>query len=290
MNHKNQKLLNNSASLPSTLAKNTLSKHNVTGKSTYLKTKSSKSDLLIYGKDACFAVWRTRPDDIIRVYLTEPNLAKMGPILTWCASHKKAYHIVTHEDLDKITKSAHHGGFGLLTKIKPKLDFDGFMALMNPVALAPFVFIDGVSNPHNLGAITRSMAQFGLKFMVGEAGQLPAICSSWARISQGGLEDISVVTVNNKLKALADLKQKGYNIYGVSHRAKTSCSLSKFIFKVPFGLVLGSELTGLSQEILPLLDETILIPGTGIIESLNVSSAAAICFYEYFKQSDLTYS
>src|SRR5690606_27145328 len=119
-----------------------------------------KDELKIYGMNACLGFFRKRNQDLIRVYLTEEKLKTLKEVISFCVNSKLAYHIVGNDELENISESKHHEGvvflvknkkIGQLKEYRPGLNDSGFMALEN------------VSNPHNIGAVLRSMAHFGLK-------------------------------------------------------------------------------------------------------------------------------
>ncbi len=245
---------------------------------------TTKNELLIYGFRAAKALWKHRPQDIVRIYCTEESVRNFGDALKWCATQKKAYHMVTIKELEDVTSSVHHEGIAMLAKMPEPIDSKEFLdsAALKGKNIGPLVFMDGVSNPHNLGAITRSMAHFGSLFLLGDAQELPRISSAWARLSEGGIEHIKLVTTTNKFSFLKDLKDKGFSLFAMSSHGKSSLYKTTLPEKSVF--ILGNEITGLSKDIAKLVSTYIAIPGTGVIDSLNVSASTAICLSEWSSQ------
>jgi len=236
---------------------------------------SAHFEMLAYGLHAVEALWKKRPQDIIRVYCLQSRVESCKSLLRHCAEQKKAYHIVSVEELEKITKSLHHEGLAVLARFPEALDGRELLErLKSPMVSGPLLFVDGVSNPHNLGAITRSMAHFGCQYMMGEIGELPRISAAWVRLSEGGYEAISLVQVAKKTVFLQALKQQGYQLVGFSGHAKESVYTARLPAKTV--LVMGHEILGLSKSVEALLTKTLVIPGTGVVESLNVSVATGI--------------
>ncbi len=243
--------------------------------------KNNPDELLIYGRRAVEAVWKRRPQAIIRAYATSERLSWLGEMLRWCATQRKAYHMVSPADLEKITHSVHHEGVALLIKAKPKVsELDLLSSLeKKPGAL---VLLDGVNNPHNIGAIMRTMAHFGNPALIGALGELPEISPAWARISEGATEMVALHRARSHLGIMAALKQQGYVSFALSSQASETiydCSLpakSLFLF--------GNEISGLSAPVLKQADRSLVIPGSGQLPSLNVSAAAALCLGEWYRQ------
>jgi TrmH RNA methyltransferase len=144
------------------------------------------------------------------------------------------------------------------------------------------MFLDGVSNPHNVGAITRSMAHFGSRFLLGAAGELPPMSASWARISEGGSEMVDIHRSEDKSALLASLTQKGYTSYALS--SKGSKSLYEVDLPERSIFLLGHEIHGLAPSVVNSASVSIRIPGSGKMGSLNVSTAAALCLSEWYRR------
>jgi TrmH RNA methyltransferase len=232
-------------------------------------------ELKYYGLHACLAIWKKRPNDIIRLYLDPALLKHCKPLLKWCAENKRAYHLIDPTELEKVSESVHHEGICLLAK-KPMLS--------SPATATSgcLIYLDGVQNPHNLGAILRSAAHFGTLGVVGEKKILPALSPSCCRIAQGGAEEVSLMPLD---QPLSWLKEKRYALIATSsHKGE---DLYNFRFPPRSALILGSESEGISKKLLSQADHLIRVPGTGAVESLNVSVATALCLSEYYRQHQL---
>ncbi len=223
-----------------------------------------------YGFHACLAIWKKRPQDIIRVYLDPIHLKALRPLLKWCAENKKAYHIIEAKELEKVSGSVHHEGVCLLAKepkeAPPSFAKDGKACLL---------YLDGVQNPHNLGAILRSAAHFSLSGILGTKDLSPSCC----RIAMGGSEIVPLFAPKDPFSWL---KQNRFAILATSsHQGEP---LYHFRFPPRSALIFGSETEGVSKTLLTKADHCIRIPGSGSVESLNVSVAAALCMSEYYRQ------
>lgn len=228
-------------------------------------------EMKYYGLHACLAIWKKRPADIIRVYLDRMHLKTLRHLLKWCAENKRAYHLIGANELDKVSDSVHHEGICMLARTSkptaPALPKEGKACLL---------YLDGVQNPHNLGAILRSAAHFSLSGIVGVNDSLSPSC---CRIAMGGAEEIPLLSLGEPFPWL---KKNRYALIATS--SHEGDPLYSFCFPPRSALIFGSETDGVSKELLAQADHCIRIPGSGAVESLNVSVAAALCMSEYYRQ------
>ncbi|WP_141731143.1 TrmH family RNA methyltransferase [Oligoflexus tunisiensis] len=241
------------------------------------KPVEKRPELLYCGLHICETLVRLRKQDIIRVYCTEELLASFGELLRWCAQQKKAYHIVSPADLERITASVHHEGVAILARA-PGHGNEQALRKRLEIFPQPFIFLDGVQNPHNIGTIMRVMAHFGWRTLAGHQ-QLPPLSAATARVSEGGAEFVDTFVLDHALNFLKSLRQLGYRIVGTSSHARTSLYAQPLAQKLC--LVMGHEVHGASPEIEALFDDAIVIPGTGAVESLNVAVATGLMLGEY---------
>jgi len=246
------------------------------------RTVTNASEVKVYGVNACSALWQNRAASIIRVYVTEDRMNLFGPLLKWCAKNKKAYHIVESEALDKIAQSVHHEGVVVLAQVKAPLNDEQCLqqvtASTGPCAL---IYLDGVQNPHNVGSIVRVAAHFGVPLILGSEGQLPRLTPSAARIAEGGIEHVNLAILKQPKVVLDKLKAAGFRLVGTSSHANTSLYSKPLPEKVIF--IIGGEVEGASDQLLAAADEVRAIPGTGLIESINVAIATGICLGEFWR-------
>lgn len=239
-----------------------------------------------YGVHACQALFQRRPDDIVRVYLTEDRMKAFGPLLKQCARDRKAYHIVTPEDMERIAASVHHEGIVILAK-KPERWNDRRLIAHAEKVMADkdgrdaLLYLDGVQNPHNVGAILRLAAHFGASAVCGRTQELPALAPSSYRVAEGGAEHVPLCELGAAEGTLRDLKRLGYKLLTTSSHAGES------LFAKPMPryvvLVLGGEVSGITKKLESLSDGALTIPGTGNVESLNVAGAASILLAEFWR-------
>lgn len=235
----------------------------------------------IVGLNAVLALARHRIRDVIRVYLLEERLRDLSSLLRWCAEHKKAYHVVGAEELERVAGSLHHEGVCVLARAKGWLALNDLIAGLERTDSPVWpLFLEDVRNPNNFGAMIRVAANFGSPSVLvpeGEAALSPAVY----RTAEGGLESIDLVAAPDPLEAISRVKEAGLMVVATSSHAKLS------IYARPLPpralIVFGSERSGVSDSVLAAADEVRAIPGTGRVESLNVSTASAVVLAEMWR-------
>ncbi len=238
-------------------------------------------EMKIYGVSAALALWESRASDIIRVYIAENRLKEFGGLLKWCAKQKKAYHILTPKELEAVSGSVHHEGVVFIAKSRLELEDEEFyLALEKLPKSCLLVYLDGVQNPHNVGAIMRTAAHFGVPYLLGKKGNLKSIGSAGYRIAEGGAEHCQLVTLSDPKKAIDTLRAKNFKILATDANADHALGQSPLPERVLF--ILGGEVEGVSDLMLGRSDLTVRIPGTGHVESLNVSVATGILMSHFF--------
>ena len=243
----------------------------------------SDDEQKICGFHACLGVFQRRPDDIIKVYLTEDRTRHVSDLLRWCAQNRRAYNVVGEENLERLSGSSHHEGLMLLTRRAAPLSDAAFLDQVRSGAITgPLLYLDGVQNPHNLGALLRTAAHFGAAAILGASNDLPDVSAATARVAEGGAEHVAVVGLRYPEKTLPALKELGYTILATSSHQGRSVYQEKLTPKTIF--VLGGEQKGVSPDLLAEADRCLLIPGTGLVESLNVSVAGAVLLSELHRQ------
>jgi 23S rRNA (guanosine2251-2'-O)-methyltransferase len=180
--------------------------------------------------------------------------------------------------LDRLAGTAAHQGIVALGAAKKYAELDSVAA---PRA-GLMVVLDGVEDPHNLGAIIRTAHAAGAAGVVIPERRAASITDVVAKAAAGALEHLPVVRVTNINRALEDLKQRGYWIYGLDERG--SEAYDRVEYSQPTALVLGGEGKGLHEQVRRHCDTLVRIPMTGKIASLNVSVAAGIVLFEWKKR------
>jgi len=239
-------------------------------------------EIVVYGLNACMAAFKKRPEDLLRVFFHESRRQELREVTRWCRARKLPYRELDGESLNKVAASVHHEGVVLV--VKPLLPLPLTQLMKGGLAGESVVLaLDGVENPHNIGAIARSAAYFGACGLIVEAGEsVRALPPSAVRMAEGGLESLPCYQTGDMPSAIRDLKGRGLFILGAD--AGAALSIHEAALTFPLVLVLGSEGQGLSERARKRCDALVRIPGSGRVESLNVSVAAGVLLAEIFRR------
>ncbi len=180
--------------------------------------------------------------------------------------------IVKPDDIGRqLTADAVHQGVLLLAEPLEPLGLDdlGDNALV--------VALDQVTDPHNVGAIVRTAAAFGVSAILTTERHSPEVTGVMAKAASGGLEHVPFCQVKNLGNALEELAKRGFQCVGLDSDAPAA--IGSVTMRRPLLLVLGAEGKGLRQRTRELCDTVVRLDMPGVIRSLNVSNAAAISLY-----------
>jgi 23S rRNA (guanosine2251-2'-O)-methyltransferase len=161
---------------------------------------------------------------------------------------------------------------GLLVEADPLAPLD-----LEDVAGGTVLVLDQITDPHNVGAILRSAAAFGVSAVVTTARHSPEATGVLAKAASGALDLVPIATVQNLARALTELKERGFLTVGLDSEGETS--LAEAALREPLALVLGAEGRGLRALTRTTCDIRARLDLPGAIKSLNVSNAAAVALY-----------
>ncbi|WP_457317927.1 TrmH family RNA methyltransferase [Stenotrophomonas sp. P5_B8] len=237
-------------------------------------------ELRLYGWNAVQALFEKRPQALRKLYLAESLIPRMQPVLKWCVANRVGYRVVEEGDLNKLAATTHHEGVVADVLRAPMLDLDAWLDTLPAGKPALALWLDGVGNPHNFGAILRSAAHFGVTGLLLPPGSTLALSGAAARVAEGGAESVPLVRLPELPQAMAQLRQAGFGL------AATLVDGGNDLFAsdVPARLVyvMGAEGEGMDRELAQDCDQQLSIPGTGAVESLNVASATAVLLSHWY--------
>lgn len=236
---------------------------------------SSKKLLRVAGLPAVTAVFATRPERVERLFFEERMKPHVGAFCAALARRRLPYRLVGAEEIERVAGSAMHGGIVALAKPRPVPVLDVAECAQWAANGRLLLLLDGVGNPHNLGAIARTAAFFGLERMIlsdhpGQAG--PSDASY--RVAEGGLEYIELHRARRFAATLINLRRH-YRVIGAAAEGGRPLAALRASDR-PLALVLGNEEHGLPAATLKACEEVVTIGGSGQVQSLNVSASAAI--------------
>ena len=238
------------------------------------------ADDLIWGRHATHAALESgRP--IHRIWCTSEmrSAAKFLQLLRDAKASGVLVEEVTWARLGQITGGSVHQGIALQTAAAETLDLDGLIDGCADLGEPPLLLaLDGLTDPHNLGAIVRSAEAMGAHGVVLPQRRSAGLTGSVAKVAAGALEHMPVARVVNLNRSLEKLKDAGYRVIGLA--AEGDVTLPDVDLDGPLVLVTGSEDQGLSLLTRRHCDQLVRIPLRGITPSLNASVATALCVYE----------
>jgi RNA methyltransferase, TrmH family len=222
------------------------------------------------------ALFERDPRRVERLFFEDKVKGDIGPFCRTLARARKPYRQVDKAELARVAGTPLHGGIVAIAAPQPMADFDRNAARIWANNGKPLLILDGIGNPHNLGAIARSAAFFGLERLVLADRPDQALPSDASyRVAEGGLEHLDLYRA--PLPAALFELRPAYRVIGtapghgpVPDRLESG---------PPVALVFGNEETGLDPATIAACDQIWSIPGSGRMQSLNVAAAAAILLF-----------
>lgn len=244
--------------------------------------KKIDSKVYIYGKHALTEALRNAPQVIRKVFLAPDlkdselrQLLEKHQIPTATLAPGKGKELVGKE-------TAHQGVIATMDPRELLTPFDQFLASIDVTKNPAVVVLGEVQDPHNVGAIIRSAAAFGLAgVLIPEHNQAP-ITGTVVKTSAGMAFRIPLVSIGNVNHTLAALKERGFWTYGLAMHG--SSPLGSDAFDAPTAFVIGNENAGIREKTLQACDVTLSIPMHPRTESLNAAASAAVVFYEWSRR------
>ncbi len=237
---------------------------------------------ILYGLHAVREALRagTRPLQRLLVMRTDKQFADL---VHFARSRQVPVHVQPIASLDRIVPGARHQGIVAYVAAQAYQTEASVLARMAGSAdPALVVILDGVEDPHNLGAVLRTAEAAGVHGVFIPERRTAGLTSVVAKVSAGAIEHLPVARVTNTSRLLETLKEAGVWIYGLE---PTATKLYTDIdLRGPVGLVFGGEGKGLRSGVLQHCDERIRIPMLGHVQSLNVSASAAVMLFETVRQ------
>lgn len=239
---------------------------------------------LIYGIHAIQHLLNSKPEQFLELHIQDTHDNKS---LLSLASLAKTLGVnvsgVSKKQLDQWLPERNHQGVAAKVRLQPLLTEDDFSTLIDACDKPPlFLILDGVQDPHNLGACLRTADAVGVTAVIIPKDRSASLTPVVRKVASGAAETVPVVQVTNLVRAIEMLKKLGVWIMGTS--MQTSQSLYQVDLKGSVAIVLGAEGTGLRRLTEEHCDILMQIPMIGVVESLNVSVAAGVCLYEATRQ------
>jgi 23S rRNA (guanosine2251-2'-O)-methyltransferase len=235
------------------------------------------SQTLLFGFHAVTARLRREPGSIARLLIRRDRVDQRAAGALELAATAGVK--VEHVDGDRLDEMAgHHRHQGIVALASPPKVVVAIDDVLDTIGEPPLLLIlDGVQDPHNLGACLRSADAFGVHAIVVPKDRAVGVNATVAKVASGAADTVPVIAVTNLARTLRALKERGVWLLGAD--ADATESLFTADLTGPIGWVLGAEGAGLRRLTRELCDRIVGIPLSGMVSSLNVSVAAGICLY-----------
>lgn len=247
-------------------------------------TPSKSSNILLYGRHPVVAAINNPKRQINTIYVTQDNFSEIKSL---CMTAKRGTTLIKTVDRKEIEKLLPAGSVhqGLVAAVK-ELDgytLDDVCDMAQQFNSCHVLILDQVTDPQNIGAIIRSCVAFDTLALIVQDKNSPTESGTIAKASAGMIEHLPIIRVTNLSRAAETLKKAGFWVIGMDGYAKTSIEQINKNGKT--AIIMGSEGKGMRRLVEETCDDTVRLPISPKVESLNVATAAAITLYELNKRS-----
>ncbi len=244
----------------------------------------SETESTIYGLHAVSAVLRNERVQILEILVQQGrDDARVNTVCELAQKRKVAVRRVARKELDDRFHGARHQGVVARCASLPHYDENDLDEILDSVDGAPFVLVlDGVQDPHNLGACLRSADAAGVHVVVVPKDRASPLNATARKVASGAAESVPVAQVTNLARALRALKDRGIWLVGAT--GETDQAIYDLDLRGPLAIVTGAEGQGMRRLTKEHCDFLARIPMAGVVESLNVSVATGICLFEAVRQ------
>jgi 23S rRNA (guanosine2251-2'-O)-methyltransferase len=237
---------------------------------------------VLFGFHAVGVRLKTAPRSIIEVY-ADPGRkdARMRQFLEKAA--EAGIRVIEADGLRLAKLAGSHGHQGVAARVEQLKTTHSLDDLLDGLSEPPLLLVlDGVTDPHNLGACLRVADGAGAHAVIAPKDHAVGVNATVAKVASGAAETVPYFMVTNLARTLGELKERSIWCIGTSDDAPRTVYQADL--KAPVALVLGAEGAGMRQLTRKTCDELVSIPMRGAVESLNVSVASGVCLYEALRQ------
>ena len=243
------------------------------------------STKILFGFHAVTVRLKTAPESIAEIHVDSTR--RDARMRQFVQRAQEAGAKVVDSDADRLASLAgnprHQGVVARVSALAVRHSLDDVLDDVEGPALV--LVLDGVTDPHNLGACLRVADGAGAHAVVAPKDHAVGLNATVAKVASGAAETVPYLMVTNLARTLADLKDRDIQVIGTSEDAELT--LYDLDLKGPVALVLGAEGAGMRQLTKKTCDRLVRIPMQGAVESLNVSVAAGVCLFEALRQRRL---
>lgn len=240
--------------------------------------------ITIFGLHSVSAVLEKTPEHVLHMFIQKDRQDKKIAEIIKLANH---YHLplsfISRKKLDELANSNNHQGVIAACQETKNFSEKELLLFLKNLSVPPFILIlDGVQDPHNLGACLRTAAAAGVHAVVAPKDKAVGLTSVVRKVASGAVELVPFVPVTNLARTMNAFKEHGIWIYGADANAPQTLYVKDLTG--PLGIVLGAEGIGLRKLTRDYCDALLKIPMIGPMESLNISVAAGVFLFEALRQ------
>jgi 23S rRNA (guanosine2251-2'-O)-methyltransferase len=237
---------------------------------------------ILFGFHAVGVRLKTAPRSIIEIYADPTRKdARMRQFLA--RAGEAGVRVIEADGLRLAKLAGSHGHQGVAARAEPLPQANSLDDLLDALDVPPLLLVlDGVTDPHNLGACLRVADGAGAHAVIAPKDHAVGINATVAKVASGAAETVPYFMVTNLARTLGELKERSIWCIGASDDAPRT--VYEADLKAAVALVLGAEGAGMRQLTRKTCDELVSIPMRGAVESLNVSVASGVCLYEALRQ------
>jgi 23S rRNA (guanosine2251-2'-O)-methyltransferase len=247
----------------------------------------AKNEELVFGIHAIKALLDAAPERFIELWLLKGrDDERMLPIINLARKYGIGSQLVHRKVLDEKSQGEQHQG--VIARVRPgkvytENDLEDIMTLTQQQSIEPFFLIlDGVTDPHNLGACLRNADAAGVQAIIVPKDNAAQITPTVRKVAVGAVESVPLVQVTNLARTMKHLQQKGVWIIGTA--GETDTCLYDVKLTGAMALVMGAEGKGMRRLTREHCDQLVKLPMAGQVSSLNVSVATGVCLFEMVRQ------
>ena len=248
----------------------------------------AKNEELVFGIHAVNALINVAPERFIEIWLLKGREDdRMMPIINLSRKYGIGTQLASRKVLDEKSEGEQHQG--VVARVRPgksytENDLDDIILAAEKKSIPPFFLIlDGVTDPHNLGACLRNADAAGVQAIIVPKDNAAQITPTVRKVAVGAVESVPLVQVTNLSRTMKQLQKQGVWIVGTA--GETDTCLYDVKLAGPMALVMGAEGKGMRRLTRENCDQLINIPMAGSVSRLNVSVATGVCLFEIVRQS-----
>ncbi|MFC4655472.1 23S rRNA (guanosine(2251)-2'-O)-methyltransferase RlmB [Rheinheimera marina] len=237
----------------------------------------------VFGIHAVKALFERSPEDVLELFvLKDRDDQRLQPILQLARQFGVSVQFCQRRVLDDKVDGAQHQGVVAKARMQQSGDEKDLALIIEQQANPLLLILDGITDPHNLGAILRSADAAGVHAVVAAKDRSVKLTPVVRKVACGAAEVVPFITVTNLARTIRELKDAGVWVVGAA--GETDSSIYQTSLTGPLAIAMGAEGDGLRRLTKELCDSLMKIPMAGSVSSLNVSVATGICLFEAVRQ------